>query len=53
MLDIDKLHNLRTSSDIITVIEARRIRWAGRVARVERLGILAVKSDREEINWKT
>jgi hypothetical protein len=35
-LEIDKLHNLLTSSDIIKVIETRWIRRAGHVARMEK-----------------
>jgi hypothetical protein len=31
----EKLHSLYSSSDILRVIKSRRIRWAGRVARMQ------------------
>jgi hypothetical protein len=32
----DELHNLYFSLNIVRMIESRRMRWAGHVARVER-----------------
>jgi hypothetical protein len=35
----EELHNLHSSSNIIKMIESRRMRWAGQVARMGRSGI--------------
>jgi hypothetical protein len=35
----EELHNLCTSPNIIRMIKARRLRWAGHVAGMERRGI--------------
>jgi hypothetical protein len=38
-LQKEELHNLYSSSSIIRMIKARRMRWAGHVARMGRRGI--------------
>jgi hypothetical protein len=39
-LHIDKRHDLYSSTNIIMVIKSRRMRWAGRVARMgEGIGV--------------
>jgi hypothetical protein len=35
-LHIEELHNLDFSSSVITMIESRRMKWAGNVARMEK-----------------
>jgi hypothetical protein len=34
------LHNFYSSPSIIRVVNSRRMRWAGHVARMERIGML-------------
>jgi hypothetical protein len=47
----DELHGLYSSSNIVTVIKARRMRWAGHVARIgERKGVYRILVVRPE--WK-
>jgi hypothetical protein len=36
----DELHDLYSSPNIVRVIKSRRMRWAGRVARMERGEVL-------------
>jgi hypothetical protein len=35
----EKLHNFYSSPNIITMIKSRRMRWAGHVARMGRIGL--------------
>ena len=48
----EELHSLYCSSNTVTVISSRRLRWAGHPARMEKGGsvfiILTVKPTREE-----
>jgi hypothetical protein len=35
----EELHNLYSSSSIIIIIKSRRMRWAGHVARMEKIAV--------------
>jgi hypothetical protein len=37
----DELHNLHSSHNIVRLIKSRRMRWAGRVARMWRVEVCA------------
>jgi hypothetical protein len=44
---VEVLHNLYSSPNIMRIIESRRMRWAGLVARIEDIG---GKARRKETN---
>jgi hypothetical protein len=52
----DRLYNLYTSSNIVTVIESARKRWVGNVAGLDEIRntfkILVLKLQRKENTWK-
>jgi hypothetical protein len=53
----EDLHNLYSSPDIIRQVKSRRMRWAGRVARMgeERkvYKVFGGKARKKETTWKT
>jgi hypothetical protein len=51
-----ELHNLNFSSNKIKVIKSRRVRWAGHIARIGRIGIcigFLWESQKKETTRKT
>jgi hypothetical protein len=51
----EEIHNLYSSPSIIRMIKSRRIRWAGRVARMGRIGMHIGywwKSQKERDRWE-
>jgi hypothetical protein len=50
----DELHSLYSSQNIVRVIKARRLKWAGHVARMEEgRGVYRVLVGRQETTGKT
>ena len=41
ILHNEELHGLYRSPDVVRVIESRRLKWAGHVARTEEVGMLS------------